>query len=114
TGNLAVKRDLSDVRDVVQAYRLLVETGQPGEVYNICTGRSVAIEEVARRLLKFAGLDLPLVVDPALLRPIDVPDMRGDPDLLRTATGWRSTIPLDQTLTDVLAYWQSVTPAPNP
>jgi GDP-4-dehydro-6-deoxy-D-mannose reductase len=66
---------------------------------------------VARRLLELAGVDLPLVVDPARMRPIDVPDMRGDPGRLKQTTGWQPTIPLDQTLADVLAYWMNVAPA---
>jgi GDP-4-dehydro-6-deoxy-D-mannose reductase len=111
TGNLAARRDLADVRDVVRAYRMLVEVGQPGEPYNVCTGHSVVIEDLARRLLELAGVDLPLVVDPARMRPIDVPDMRGDPARLSQTTGWHPSIPLDQTLADVLAYWLNVAPA---
>ena len=106
TGNLAVRRDLADVRDVVRAYRLLVERGCPGEVYNVCTGRSVEVEVLARRLLSLAGLDLRLQVDPSRVRPVDVPDMRGDASRLRAATGWAPVIDLDRTLADVLAYWR--------
>jgi GDP-4-dehydro-6-deoxy-D-mannose reductase len=113
TGNLAAKRDLCDVRDVVRAYRLLAEMGRPGDAYNVCTGRSVPIEDLARRLLQLAGVDVPLVVDPARIRPIDVPDMRGDPTRLGQTTGWTPAIPLDQTLADVLAYWMDLTPAAN-
>jgi GDP-4-dehydro-6-deoxy-D-mannose reductase len=113
TGNLKAKRDLTDVRDVVRAYRLLIEAGQPGQAYNVCGGRSVAIEDLARRLLELAGVDLPMVVDPARMRPADVPDMRGDPTWLQQATGWQPAIALDQTLADVLTYWMSATPTPN-
>jgi GDP-4-dehydro-6-deoxy-D-mannose reductase len=102
-GNLAARRDLTDVRDVVRAYRLLLDAGQPGEVYNICRGESVVIEDVARRLLALAGVDLPLVVDPARVRPVDLPDLRGDPARLHAATAWVPEIGLDQTLADVLA-----------
>jgi len=112
TGNLKARRDVSDVRDVVRAYRLLVERGRPGGVYNLCTGRSVAIEDLARRLLQLAGADLDLQVDPERLRPVDVPDIRGDPTLLQQETGWLPLVPLDQTLTDVLDYWRN--PAPRP
>ena len=102
-GNLSARRDLTDVRDVVRDYRLLLERGAPGQAYNVCRGQSVSIEWVARRLLELAGLDLPIVIDPALVRPVDVADMRGDPARLRAATGWVPRIPLDQTLADVLA-----------
>lgn len=106
-GNLAARRDLTDVRDVVRAYRLLLTDGRPGEVYNVCRGESVPIEDVARRLLALAGVDLPLVVDPSRLRPVDVPDLRGDPSRLRSTTGWSPVIELDRTLTDVLAGFRA-------
>jgi GDP-4-dehydro-6-deoxy-D-mannose reductase len=102
-GDVSVRRDLTDVRDVVRAYRLLVEHGTPGEAYNVCRGTSTEIAEVARRLLALAGVDLPLEVDPARLRPVDLPDLRGDPSRLREATGWAPEIALDTTLGDVLA-----------
>jgi GDP-4-dehydro-6-deoxy-D-mannose reductase len=101
-GNLAARRDLTDVRDVVRAYRMLLTDGRPGEVYNVCRGQSVLIEDVAKRLLNLAGVDLPLVVDPARMRPVDLPDLRGDPSRLQETTGWAPEIELDQTLKDVL------------
>jgi GDP-4-dehydro-6-deoxy-D-mannose reductase len=101
-GNLAAKRDLTDVRDVVRAYRLLITDGVPGSVYNVCSGRAVAIEEVTRRLLELSGADLELRPDPGLVRPIDVPVLEGDPGKLEKQTGWRPEIDLDRTLTDVL------------
>lgn len=110
-GNLAARRDFTDVRDVVRAYRLLVEAGQPGEVYNVCRGRDTPIEQVTRRLLELAGLDLVLERDPALDRPADVPRLAGDPARLEAATGWRPEIELDDTLAAVLHHWRSV-PAP--
>jgi GDP-4-dehydro-6-deoxy-D-mannose reductase len=106
TGNLDVRRDITDVRDVVRAYRDLLETGAPGEVYNVCRGESVSIEEVARRLLALAGVELELVIDPARVRPVDIPDLRGDPSRLHAATGWAPQIPLDETLASVLQFWQ--------
>jgi GDP-4-dehydro-6-deoxy-D-mannose reductase len=106
-GTLSTRRDFTDVRDVVQAYRLLVEHGEPGGVYNVCSGHDVAVSEVASRLLELAGADLELVTDPELVRPVDVPVLRGDPALLEAATGWKPAIPLDDTLGDVLAYWEA-------
>ncbi len=110
TGNLTPLRDFSDVRDVVRAYRLLVERGTPGEAYNVCSGRSVTLESVVRRMLALEGADLALTVEPARLRPVDVPDMRGDPSKLHRATGWEPAIDLDRTLADVLAYWRDQAP----
>ncbi|MHB8681172.1 MAG: GDP-mannose 4,6-dehydratase [Acidimicrobiales bacterium] len=102
-GNLAARRDLTDVRDVVRAYRLLAEDGIPGEVYNVCSGTAVSIRSVAERLLELAGVDAGLVTDPLLARPVDVPVLCGDPSKLGATTGWAPVIPLDQTLRDVLA-----------
>lgn len=105
-GNLEARRDFTDVRDVVRAYRLLVDKGQPGCVYNVCSGRDVAIAEVAGRLLELAGAQLELRADPSLQRPVDVPVLRGDASRLASATGWRPQIALDDTLGDVLAHWR--------
>ncbi len=109
-GNLSARRDLTDVRDVVRAYRLLIERGRPGEIYNVCTGRDVAISEVAETLLALAGAELELVADPELFRPVDVPVVRGDPTRLREATGWEPEIDLGTTLRDVLTFWQDRRP----
>lgn len=106
-GNLSARRDIVDVRDVVRAYRLLVERGEAGEAYNVCTGRSVEIGELVSRLLELAGARLRLEVDPDLLRPVDVPELRGDPSRLRRVTGWEPVIPLDETLAAVLEEAES-------
>ncbi|MGH9086095.1 MAG: GDP-mannose 4,6-dehydratase [Acidimicrobiales bacterium] len=101
-GNLTPRRDLTDVRDVVRAYRLLVEAGTPGDVYNVCSGHDVSIQELADRLVGLAARPIALVPDPALLRPIDLPVLRGDASKLQRATGWQPEIPLDRTLSDLL------------
>jgi GDP-4-dehydro-6-deoxy-D-mannose reductase len=102
-GRLDVVRDLSDVRDVVRAYRLLVEHGTPGEAYNVCSGRGVTVRDVADALLSMSDAPLELVVDPELVRPVDVPRLVGSPAKLQAATGWEPEIPLEETLQDVLA-----------
>jgi GDP-4-dehydro-6-deoxy-D-mannose reductase len=106
-GTLTTRRDFTDVRDVVAAYRLLVERGAAGGVYNVCSGRDVAMSEVAAQLLELAGADLRLETDPALVRPVDVPVLRGDAGRLHAATGWQPSIPLATTLADVLASWMA-------
>jgi GDP-4-dehydro-6-deoxy-D-mannose reductase len=106
-GTLTTRRDFTDVRDVVAAYRLLVEKGAPGAVYNVCTGRDVAMADVAAQLLELAAVDLALETDPELVRPVDVPVLRGDAGRLRAATGWQPTIPLATTLSDVLSSWEA-------
>ena len=107
-GNLAARRDFTDVRDVVRAYRLLVERGTAGEAYNVCSGTAVAIQQLADRLLALAQRPMRLVVDPERYRPVDVPAVVGDASRLRKETGWQPEIDLDTTLADVLAHWRDV------
>jgi len=97
-------RDFSDVRDVVRAYRLLIEHGEAGEVYNVCRGTGVSIGELVDRLAAKSRRPLRVEVDPALLRPADVPRLVGDPSKLMQATGWVPERTLDETLDDVLEY----------
>jgi GDP-4-dehydro-6-deoxy-D-mannose reductase len=106
-GNLSARRDFTDVRDVVRAYRLLVERGSPGEAYNVCSGESVAVEEIARRLRALAGVAAEVRVHPDRVRAVEVPELRGDPGKLVRATGWGRERTLDQTLLDVLAGWRA-------
>jgi GDP-4-dehydro-6-deoxy-D-mannose reductase len=101
-GNLSARRDFTDVRDVVRAYRLLVERGEPGEVYNICSGRDLPIQELADLLVAMADRAIRLEPDPSLLRPVDLPVLRGDAGRLRAATGWVPELPVEQTLRDLL------------
>ncbi len=102
TGNLAPVRDLLDVRDVVEAYALLLERGAPGEIYNVARGEGVPLAEVFRRLAELAGVDAVPEPDPALQRSADIPHLVGDPTKLRRATGWSPTRTLDLTLRDVV------------
>ncbi|HET9611281.1 MAG TPA: GDP-mannose 4,6-dehydratase [Acidimicrobiales bacterium] len=106
-GNTTPQRDVTDVRDVVRAYRLLIETGEPGAVYNVCSGHAVSVQAIADALLAMAARPMRLVSDPALQRPVDIPVLVGDSTRLRAATGWQPTIPLDETLADVLADWRA-------
>jgi GDP-4-dehydro-6-deoxy-D-mannose reductase len=106
-GNMTPRRDVTDVRDVVRAYRLLIEHGEPGETYNVCSGRAVSVQEIAERLLGMARRPMRLTSDPDLQRPVDIPVLIGDNTKLRETTGWAPTIPLETTLADVLADWRS-------
>ncbi len=112
-GNLSARRDFTDVRDVVRAYRLLVAKGAPGEVYNVCRGCDVAVQDLADRLLAMARRPMRFVADPELLRPVDVPVLRGDHSRLTAATGWEPEIALSQTLTDLLDDWRRRLAAPG-
>lgn len=101
-GNLTPQRDLTDVRDVVRAYRLLALRGVGGEVYNVCSGTTLSIQELADLLVGMARRPVRLVPDPALQRPVDIPVLCGDSSKLRAATGWEPEIPIQTTLTDLM------------
>lgn len=101
-GNVTPRRDFTDVRDVVRAYRLAILEGEPGEVYNVASGRDIAIEDLARHLIDRATGPLRLDIDPALQRPVDNPVSVGDATRVRSATGWEPEIPLDDTLAALL------------
>ena len=106
-GNLDARRDITDVRDTVRAYRSILERGEPGRPYNVCSGRALSIRELLEMLLARARVPIAIRTDPARLRPNDTPLLLGDPARLRTELGWSATIPLEQTLDDLLEYWRS-------
>jgi GDP-4-dehydro-6-deoxy-D-mannose reductase len=108
-GNLEAVRDFSDVRDVVRAYWQLLESGNGGDVYNVCSGKGVRIRDLLQTLIVAAGVDVEVRVDPDRLRPADIPTIVGDPTKLREATGWTPRVPLDRTLGDLLQYWRERT-----
>jgi len=110
-GSLSTRRDFTDVRDVVVAYRLLIEHGQSGETYNVASGHDVSIDEIVDDLMAIAGCPLEKVVDPSLVRPVDVPVLRGSYEKLERATGWSPSIPLATTLTDVVNDFSSQQPS---
>jgi GDP-4-dehydro-6-deoxy-D-mannose reductase len=105
-GNLKVRRDFTDVRDVVRAYRLLLEEGQAGDVYQVCRGQAVAIETLLKMLLAQAGERIPVEVDPARTRSAEVPAYWGDASKTRECTGWEPEIPLERMLSDLTHYWE--------
>ncbi len=105
-GNLESVRDFTDVRDMVRAYWLAVEKGEPGEVYNICSGKGLKIKEVLEILLAYSRVKVEVKVDPARLRPSDVPVLVGDNTKFRKRTGWKPEIPIEKTLKDLLDYWR--------
>lgn len=106
-GNLDSERDYTDVRDIVRAYRLLLEKGKSGETYNICSGKPISGNAIVEGLLKAAGSSAPLKEDPDKMRPSDTPINYGDGSRLTAATGWKPEIPLETTLADVIADWRS-------
>ena len=105
-GNLDSKRDFTDVRDIVRAYHMIVEMGQPGEAYNIASGVARSIRHLLDTLLGLTETKIEVRVDPARLRPVDVPEIRGDSSKLRRHTGWQPELTFEQTLQGVLADWR--------
>lgn len=106
TGNADTRRDYTDVRDVVRAYRMLAARGEPG-VFNVCSGVSRSARELVAALGEVAGVEVVHEVDPARVRPNEVMDVRGSFERLHAATGWEPAIPLEQTLRDTVAYWRA-------
>ena len=105
-GNLEAKRDFTDVRDMVRAYWLSLEKGVEGEVYNIGSGQAYSMQEVLDLLMSLSRSKMEVKVDPARLRPSDVPVLLSDSSKFRALTGWRPIIPFKQTILDLLNYWR--------
>ncbi len=102
-GDLSPRRDFTDVRDVARAYRLLMEHGAPGELYCVCSGEAIAIQQLADTLVSMAETPMQLQTDPDRLRPVDIPVLRGSSDKLRAATGWTPRHTITDTLADLMA-----------
>jgi len=105
-GNLAARRDFSDVRDVVRAYVMALTHGEAGQVYNVGSGCSHSIQEMLDLLLAMSRVPIQVRQDPERMRPSDVPDIVCDAGRLRQHTGWQPTIPFEQSLHDILNYWR--------
>jgi GDP-4-dehydro-6-deoxy-D-mannose reductase len=109
-GNLDAQRDLTDVRDTVRAYRLILERGLAGRPYNVCSGRAVTIRHLLDLLIARARCPVAVKIDPARYRPNDYPMLLGNPVRLRDELGWTAEIPLEQTVDDLLEYWRARNP----
>jgi len=105
-GDLSVKRDFSDVRDVVNAYKLLIEKGNPHTPYNVCSGKSSSLQEILAMFISMSGAKIESKLDAEKLRPADMPEMVGSNEKIRAETGWKPRIELKQTLSDILDYWR--------
>ena len=105
-GDLTSKRDWTDVRDTVRAYWLALERGQPGEVYNVGSGKARSVGEMLECLLGFTTRRIEIRQDPSRLRPSDVKILWADVGKFQRQTGWQPEIPFEQTLRDLLDYWR--------
>jgi len=110
TGGLDVRRDFTDVRDVVRAYRLALEHAAPG-AYNVCSGRSTSIRAILEGLSQHADVEVVPRTDPAQLRERELHEIRGSNSKLAHAAGWAPEIPLERTLADTLDWWRARTGA---
>lgn len=107
-GNLDVRRDFTDVRDVVRAYVLLVRKGQAGETYNIGSGHVVKIGDILQMIPDQSVARIRIEVDSEKLRPADVPVMEADISKVQRLTGWKPKISPEQTIGDMLGYWRQM------
>lgn len=105
-GNLSAKRDFTDVRDVVRAYVLLMEKGTSGETYNVGSGTAISIQSILDTILHMTERKIEIFIDPAKLRPVDVPIIEADISKLQAVTDWRPEISLSRTLEETLDYWR--------
>jgi GDP-4-dehydro-6-deoxy-D-mannose reductase len=106
-GNLDPERDVMDVRDTVRAYRSMMAMAEPGVPYNVCGGRAIRIGDLVDLFRARAQVPIAIELDPARMRPSDVPRLWGSYDRLSHATGWAPSIPLEQTVDDLLAWWRT-------
>ena len=107
-GNLDSQRDFTDVRDIVRAYWLALNSPDcwPGEPYNLCSGQSHSIKSLLQKLLAYSSRELEIRQDESRMRPSDIPTVQGDSSKFRQATGWQPEISFDQSLLDLLNYWR--------
>ena len=105
-GNIDASRDYTDVRDMVRAYLMAVEKGEPGEVYNICSGKTIKIKDMLHMLIGFSKVKVQVKQDPTRMRPSDVPVLHGDASKFTKRTGWKIEIPFEKTMEDLLNYWR--------
>jgi len=107
-GNLDAERDFTDVRDIVRAYRLLADKGESGVIYNVGSGKAIAISSILDTILKLADAEIKVEQDEARMRPSDVPVIEADISRLVACTGWKPKIAIEATLGDVLDEWREL------
>lgn len=107
-GDLSAERDISDVRDVCRAYRLLLDSNVAPGTYNVASGEKISLSMIVDLLVDMASCPVEVVLDPARLRPSEIPVVWGDASKLRAATAWTPEVPLRQTLADALDYAREV------
>ncbi len=104
-GNMEVTRDYTDVRDIARGYLTILEKGQPGKPYNVCSGKGYRLDDLLDLIISFSSKKIEKVPDPSRLRPVDIPILVGSPERLKSETGWQPRIEIQQTLRDLYDYW---------
>ncbi len=107
-GNLDARRDFTDFRDAVKAYKLALQCGTPGEVYNIGSGKSWKLKEALNMLLDISKTDVTIQQNSERMRPSDIPNMLCDNTRFCSLTGWHPEISFQETLNDLFRYWQKI------
>ena len=105
-GNTEAERDISDVRDIVNGYYLLMKKGKPGEAYNLCSGNSYKIKYLLEYLLNLSEKEIKVVTSQNRKRPTDIPILLGDNSKIKKEVGWKPKIPIIKTLKDTLDFWR--------
>ena len=105
-GDLSVKRDISDVRDIVQGYYLISQAGVAGQKYQLSSGRAISIQQILDNLLSLSPARIEVVIDKNLLRKSDIPILRGNSGKARKELGWTRKYKFQRTLKDTLQYWR--------
>ncbi len=108
-GNLETRRDITDVRDTVRAYRMLLQHGRPARPYNVCSGQAYRVRDLLDALVGMSHRAIAVEVDPSRLRPSDRPVIAGDRSRISAEAGWAPEIPIERTLDDLLNYWRHET-----
>jgi len=106
-GNLSSKRDFTDVRDVVCAYKMLMQKGKSGETYNVGSSKAITMQEILDKLLTLSKTEVKVVIDQSKFRPVDVPVINADITKINKQTGWKPVIPIEQTLLETFNYWKN-------
>jgi GDP-4-dehydro-6-deoxy-D-mannose reductase len=106
TGDLSIIRDFLDVRDVVKAYYALLKNGRKGQVYNICSGNGCTLKDIVLKMAGLVAVDINMETNPALVRPNDNKIIIGSREKINKDLGWTPEIPIDQSLADIIDYWQ--------
>ena len=105
-GDLSVIRDLTDVRDIVSAYQLLMRKGKAGEAYNVCSSKGYKLKQVLNKLLRLSTKKIKIIQDKTKKRKADIPILVGNNSKIKKKMGWKPKINLDKTLEDTLNYWR--------